>query len=89
MMFSKSNHTNCEGDFEGFLLKLGQLTGDKTKNDPTTPCVILNTVPESVCNDYSMPKENAMSYLAGYIIRKTNEKFVCASCYCKWTCNSG
>ena len=26
MMFSKSNQTNCEGDFEGFLLKLGQIS---------------------------------------------------------------
>ena len=45
-----------------------------------------NTATDVLCNDYSMPKENALQYVTGYIIYKCTKKFQCNVCIRNWTC---
>ena len=82
-MFVKAKNSNCEGEFDSFLLKLASF--DKCSDN--VPVVEASDTPSVDSQDpvnMSLPQVNVTAYVSGYLLRKTKGRGLC--CICEKAC---
>ena len=90
-MFVKAKNSNCEGQFDSFLLKLSSFENTRKKSlifeaveAPLPPSEHLCEYPVNM----SLPQINVTAYVAGYLLRKVKDQGLCSVCLNAWIQNS-